>query len=63
MNVIQCHVLTLDFVKKKIIDILKTHFLQSQAICDDKRISKKNLHIFEDNASDVQVGDIEQVIV
>ena len=50
-------------MKKKIIDILKTHFLQSQAICDDKRISKKNLHIFEDNASDVQVGDIEQVIV
>jgi hypothetical protein len=30
---------------------------------DDKRISKKSLHILEDSASGVQVGDIEQMIV
>ena len=37
--------------------------LQSQAIYDDKNDSKKSLHILEDSASGVQVGDIEQAIV
>ena len=37
--------------------------LQSQAINDDENNFKKSLHILEDGASGVQVGDIEQVIV
>jgi hypothetical protein len=37
--------------------------LQSQAIYDDKNNSKNVLHILKDGASDVQVGDIEQVNV
>ena len=37
--------------------------LQSQAVFDDKNNSKKSLHILEDGASGVQVGNIEQVIV
>ena len=64
MKVIQNYTLTLDFVKKKIIDISKKHTdLQSQANYDDKKDSKKSLHILEDGASGVQVDDIEQVIV
>lgn len=50
--------------------ILNTNFelwkhinLQSQTIYDDKNISKKNLHVLEDDASCVQVGDIEQVTI
>ena len=37
--------------------------LQSQAVYDDKKNSKKNLHILENGASGVQVGDIEQMTV
>ena len=37
--------------------------LQSQAIYDDNNNCKKSLHIWEDNESGVQVGDIEQVTV
>ena len=37
--------------------------LQSQAIYDDQKNSNRSLHILEDGASGVQVGDIEQVIV
>ena len=37
--------------------------LQSQAIYDDKKNSKKSLHVLEDSASGVQVGDIEQMSV
>ena len=37
--------------------------IQSQAIKDDKNNSKKGLYTLEDNASGVQVGDIEKVIV
>ena len=55
---IKLYVLTLNFVKKKIIDVLKNIDLQSQAIYDDKKNSKKSLHISEDNASGVQVGYI-----
>ena len=40
----------------------KTYQSQSQAIYDDKDNSKKNLHSLEDDASGMQVGDIEQVI-
>ena len=43
---------------------LKKHIdLQSQAIYDDNNNSKKNLHILEDGASGVQVGDIEQATI
>ena len=38
-----------------------TH-LQSQAIYFDKNNCNKSIHVFEDGASGVQVGDIEQVI-
>ena len=37
---------------------LKNIVLQSQAIYDDKKNPKKSLHILEDGASGVQVGDI-----
>ena len=37
--------------------------LQGQAIYDDKNNSKKSLHILTDDASGVQVGDVEQAIV
>ena len=63
MKVIQFYVLTLNFVKKEIMDSLKTYWSTSQANFDDKKNSKKNLHILEDSASGVQVGDIEEVIV
>ena len=43
---------------------LKNHIdLQSQANDDDKKDSKKSLHILEDGSRGVQVGDIEQVSV
>ena len=35
----------------------------SQANFDDKRNSKRSLHIWEDNASGVQLAGIEQMIV
>ena len=35
--------------------------LQSRAIYDDKKSSKKNLHILEHGASGVQVGDMKEV--
>jgi hypothetical protein len=42
---------------------LKKHVsLQSQVIYYDKKNSKESLHILEDVASGVQVGDIEQAI-
>ena len=51
--------------EKKITCILKTCWSTkpSNLIYDDKINSKKSLHILEDGASGVQVGDIEQVIV
>ena len=36
---------------------------KAQQIMMTKKISQKSLHILEDGASGVQVGDIEQVIV
>ena len=51
-----------EFCEEKFIDIQKIIKLQSQAINDDF-FKKKILHIFEDSASGVQVGDIEQVII
>ena len=47
-------------MQKKIIDIFKHINLQSQAIFNDKKNSKKSLHILAGDASGVQVGDIEQ---
>ena len=37
--------------------------LQGQPIYDDKKDSKKNLHILENGASGVPISDIEQAIV
>ena len=59
VKVIQNYTLPLNFVKKK-----HRHIdLQCQAIYDDKKNPEKSLHIWEDVARGVQVGDIEQVIV
>ena len=64
MRAIQNYILTLKFEKIKIHKrFLKHTDLQSQANYDDKTNSKKNLHILEDGASGVQIGDIDQVIV
>ena len=52
MKVIQIYTLSLNIMKKK--------FIESQEIYDDKTNSKKCLHILEDGASDVQVGDVAQ---
>jgi hypothetical protein len=52
-----------EFHEEKILDILKNTNLQSQSNYNDKKSSKKNLHTLEDSTSDMQVGDIEQVIV
>ena len=64
MKVIQDCTLILNFVKKNFIGIQKKQIdLQSQVINDDQNNFKKILHILEDGASDVQVGDIEQAKV
>ena len=65
MKVIQNYILILNFVKIIIIDIQqkKHNDPQSQAIYDDKNNSKKSLYMLENDASGVQVGDIEQAIV
>ena len=47
----------------KTMNISNSVNLQSQAIYDDQKNSNRSLHILEDGASGVQVGDIEQVIV
>ena len=60
MKIIQDYTLTLNFVKKKIVAFKKLLDLQSQAIYADKNNSKKSLHTLVDDASGVQVGDIEQ---
>ena len=60
---IQNYTLKFNFVKEKIIDILKTCWILSQANYVDQKNSKKSLHVQEDSASGVQVGEIEQVIV
>ena len=51
------------FCQEKFIDNKKNIDLQSQAIPWWQKKSKKSLHILEDSASGVQVGDVEQVIV
>ena len=61
---IQSYTLTLDFVKKKFMDIWKTYLsTKSSNLWWPKQICENNLHILEDSASGVQVGDIEQVHV
>jgi len=62
VKVIHFYVLALDFVRKTIIDILKTYSLINK-IYDEKNNSKKGPRISENNASGVQVGDYEQVII
>ena len=51
------------FVKKNIIDILKTYWSTKPSKLWWQKNSKKSLCILEDGASGVQVGHIEQVIV
>ena len=54
----------MNFVKKKIINILRTyHFTKPNNPRRQNNKYKKSLHILEDAASGVQVRDIEQVIV
>ena len=51
-------------MKEKFIDILKPCCSTKPSnLWWQKKNSKKILHNLEDGASDVQVGDIEQVIV
>ena len=53
-----------EYCEEKIHRHFETYnFIQSQAIYDNQKNSKKSLHILEGVRSDVQVGDIEQVIV
>jgi hypothetical protein len=54
MKAIQNYTLTLNFVKKKLTDILKNILIYK---------AKKIVHILEDGASGVQIGDIEQVTI
>ena len=49
--------------EKNHIHVKKHIGLQSHAILWWQKNSMKNLHILEDRASGVQIGDIEQVIV
>jgi hypothetical protein len=52
------------FCEEKKTQTFQEHIdLQSQANYDDKKYSKKSLHILEDGASGVQVGDIEQMTI
>ena len=60
---IQNYILTLNFVKKKIIDILKTNWSTTPSKLWWPKNSKKSLHILEDGTNGVQVDDIQQVIV
>ena len=55
--------INMEFYKEKIISILKTYLSTkvNQFIMTKK--SKRSLHIIEDVASCVQVGDVEHVIV
>ena len=39
------------------------HFKNILIYNDDTKVSKESLHILEDGASGVQVGDIEQVTI
>ena len=63
MKEIQNYTLTLSFVRKNHGHIKKHIDLKSQAIYDDKNNFKKILHVLEDGASGVQIGDIEETIV
>ena len=50
-------------MKKEIIDILKAYWSTKPNNHDNKNKSQESLHVLEDGASGVQVGDIKQVIV
>ena len=63
VKVIQKYTLTLNFVKKRIIDIYKDTALHNPPNCDDQKNYKKKLHILKDGTSGVQVGDIKQMTV
>jgi hypothetical protein len=64
VKVIQNYTLTLNFVKKKNHRHFKNILIyKANQIKMTKKNSKKILDIFEDGASGVQVGDIEQVIL
>ena len=61
MKVIQDYTLTLNFVKKNAWIFLKRISLKTKKNYDDKHNFRKSLHILEENASGVQIGDIELV--
>jgi hypothetical protein len=64
MKVIQNYELTLGFVKKKIIGMLKNILLyKAKQTMLTRQNYKKSLCILEDGTSSVQVGDIEQVTI
>ena len=63
MKAIQNYTLTLNFVKKKIIDIIKKYWSTKSSKLWWQNNSKNSLHILEDEASGVQIGDTEQMIV
>ena len=63
MKVIQNYALILNFMKNKIIDIFKTCWFTKPFKLWWQKNSKKILHVLEDNASGVQVGDIKQAMV
>ena len=52
-----------EFFEEKDYNFFKHNDLQSKANYGDKNNSKISVHILEDGASGVQVGDIEQLIV
>ena len=64
MKVIQNYALSLSFVKKKFINIQKTYLIyKAKQLMMTKTISRKSLHMLEDNASGVQVGDMKQAAI
>jgi hypothetical protein len=63
VKVIQNYTLSLNFVKKKNHRHCKNISIYKAKQFMMTKKSKKCPHILEDNASGVQVGDIEQVIV
>ena len=62
-KLIQNYTLTFNFVKKRIRARFRNIYIQSKANYNDQKKIKKKLHILEDVASSVQVGDIEQSFV
>ena len=60
---IQIYTLTWNFVKKNILDIKKVILIYKAKPPMMTKKSKQSLHILEDVASGVQVGDIKRVTI